>query len=249
MNQDFTALSEDELWLCHLSCVPWSDPGQWARYFARAEEMLGAGVTHLDKNDPVRRRVKQGEVAEYVTNMGKREDSRWVFGKMEAIGVQFSIRHYRDVHGWPNSINWYFPAGFVEQAGSGRMVRSLFDHGNATLCPFYGYADAKRHISCKKKESGAVNIQAELIGVFWLTFFDQHYVGLIGKERFETLNGIDVSFENGATLDLAETPSSVPDGLRVRIETTLRSRLFVEPKDSTVKRPGEYALTFDQLRG
>src|SRR5260221_6017215 len=107
MTDDFAPPSSpDELWLCHLSCVSWSDSGRWIQYFDRAEEILGSSITHLDKNDPVQRRVKPGklaEVAEYVISMGKQEDSRWVFGRMESIGVEFSLRHYRDIRGWPNS--------------------------------------------------------------------------------------------------------------------------------------------------
>lgn len=251
MTDDFSPVSPDELRLCHLSCVSWSEPDRWIRYFARAEEILGASITHLDKDDPVKRRVKPGkltEAAEYVTLMGKRDDSRWVLGRMESIGAEFSVRHYRDIRGWPNSINWYFPAGFADNASGAKTIRSLFDCGNATLSPFYAYADTKDHVASKKKESGAVNIQAELIGVFWLSYFDARYVTFIGKDKFDELQGVRVKFDSGVTLDLGETPSFVPHGLRGQTEVKLGPKLFVEPKDMLAKRPGQYALTFEQLR-
>jgi len=252
MNDDCTPLSNDELWLCHLSCVLWSEPERWIRYLGRAEELLGANITHLDKADPVRRQVKSGklsEVANYIISMGKREDSRWVFGKMETIGVEFSIQHYREVRGWPNAINWYFPPKFVEKINGATVIRTLFDFGNATLTPFYGYSDTKSHIARKKKETGSVDIQAELLGVFWLSFFDANYVTFIGKEKFNSLQGIGVKIDNGATLELGETPASVPNALRHTVEVEIGSKLFVDPKDMTDKRPGQYALTFDQLAG
>lgn len=251
MTDDFSPLSSEELWLCHLSCESWSEPERWVRYFGKAEEILGASITHLDKTDPVRRRVKPGklaEVAEYVTLMGAREDSRWVLGKFEPIGVEFAVRHYRDIRGWPNSINWYFPVGFADNAAGTRAIRCLFECGNTTLSPFYGYSDTKNYPASKKKESGAVDVRAELPGVFWLTYFDAHYVTFIGKDKIAELQGVRVDFDGGATLELGESPVSTPLGLRGKAEMVLGPKLFVEPKDKLAKRPGQYALTFDQLR-
>ena len=251
MTDDFAPLAPNELWLCHFSCAAWSGADRWARYFGSAEDILGASITHLDKDDPVRRRVKAGaltEVSEYVTFMGKRDESRWVFGKMESIGVEFAVRHYRDVRGWPNSINWYFPAGFADSASGALVIRRLFDCGNTTLSAFYAYGDTRDQVSSKKKESGAVNIQSELIGVFWLSYFDTLYVSFIGRERFDELQGISVKFDGGATLELGTTPSSVPHERRADAEAKLGRKLFVEPKDMSTKRQGEYALTFEQLR-
>lgn len=250
-NNDFAPLSSDELWLCHLACVSWSEPGRWLRYFGHVQEILHANITHLDKEDPVRRRVKPdglSEVADYAAIIGKREDSRWVHGKMKSIGVEFTIRHYKSVQGWPNSISWYFPAGFVDSPAGARTIHSLFDCSNASLSPFYAYADTKNNVALKKKESGAVNVQAELVGIFWLTYFDAHYEAFIGKEKLKSLQGATSVSSNGVTLILGETPSSVPSGLRNRIESELGPKLFVQPKDFHSKRPGQYALTFDQLR-
>src|SRR5260370_41182980 len=251
MNNDSSPVSQDELWLCHLSCMSWSEPDRWIRYFEGTELILGAHITHLDNDDPVRRRVKPGklaEIADYVTSMGKHEDSRWIFGRMEASDVEFSVQHYRHVRGWANAIDWYFPAGFVDDPAGTKAIRSLFDIGNNTLSAFYGYADTKAHIASKKKESGAVNIQAELIGVFWLSYFDAHYLAFIGKEKIDELQGMNVRFDGGRTLDLGQTPSSFPNRHRAELEIALRPKLFVEPKDVGTKRPGQYALTFDQLR-
>jgi hypothetical protein len=251
MSEDLNGPSQDELWLCHLSCESWCEPERWNQYFGAAEKVLGSHITHLDKNDPVRRRVKPGnfrDIAEYITSMGKHEDSRWVFGKIEGLGTEFKLQHYRNVRGWSNTLDWYFPPGFADKAAGGKVIRALFGLGNATLSPFYAFADTKVHVSSKKKQSGSVNIQAELIGVFWLCYFDAHYVAFIGKDRLNGLNGVNVMVNSGATLDLGDTPSSVREGLRNEVEVSLGSNLFVDPKAVIAKRPGQYALTFDQLR-
>jgi hypothetical protein len=251
MSDDFAPISSDELWLCHLACVPWTEPNCWTRYFGDAQKILEADVTHLDKEDPARRRVKSNElsdVAEYVSSLGKREDSRWVFGRMAEIDVEFTLRHYKVVQGWPNSINWYFPEGFSDTPFGARAIRRLFDLGNVALSTFYGYADTKATLARKKKESGAVNIQAELIGVFWLSYFDAHYVSFIGQDKFAALQGIEVLFDGGVTLELGDSPSSLAPGCREYVELQLGKSLFVDPKDVICKPPGRYALKFDQMR-
>jgi hypothetical protein len=244
-------IDPDELWLCHYSCMSWSDPDRWIGYFRTVEGILGARITHLDQNDPVRRRVKPGEfaeLAEYVVSMGERENSRWLHGKMASVRLSFSVQHNRDfrVPGFPNSVSWYFPARFVDNASGLDAVRSLFECGDTWLSPFYAYSDIKAQIASKKKE-WAVDLRAELLGVFWLTYFNSRYVEFIGKDKFKELPGISVKFDGGATLDLGESPWSVPDGLRAQAQAKLCPKLFVESNEVLRKRPGEYALTYEQL--
>jgi hypothetical protein len=252
MSDESTPVPAGEFWICHYSCAPWSEPDGWMQYFEKAAEILDADITHLDKNDPVRRRVKASDsvaIGQYLTAMGAREDSRWVFGKMAGIGVEFSVRYYRDVRLWPNSTNWYFPPEFVETPSGVAAIRALFDLGNTALSPFYAYVDLKQAIGTKKKESGSVNIQSELVGVFWLTFLSAQYVVFIGESRLRALAELEVvESEVGTTLCLGRTPSSVSGARRREIEESLRPRLFVDPAVTVMKRPGQYALTFDQLR-
>jgi len=250
-SENFAGLSASEVWLSHFACVSWLDDDRWTRYLASAEEILGADITHLDQNDPVRRRVSPAQlpgIAKYVTSIGKREDSRWVFGRIASIGVDFSIRHYREPRGWPNSATWYFPQDFFQNAANIEAICRLFDQGNHSLNPFYAYADAKDLVCRKKKESGAVDIQAELLGVFWLSYFGPQYVSFLGKEAIAGQPEVRATFNDGVTLRLGETPSSVPSGLRENMEVRLGRETFVEPNDSQRKRPGQYALTFEQLK-
>ena len=240
-----------DLWMYHFACGAWSECDRWSHYFDRAQGLLEANITHLDQNDPVRRRVKTGtssDLANYVTALGKRENDRWVFGRIESLKVEFSIRHHREVRNWPHSISWYFPPQFQESPGCIDRLCQLFDLGNTAIEPFYGYADTKDRISAKKKPSGSVDIQAELLGVFWLTYFDSHYVNFFGTEKINGLKSSHVKIDGGATLRLGETPSQVPLGLQDDLQAILGQNTFVEPGDAFRKRPGQYALTFDQIR-
>ena len=249
--EDFALLPTNEIWVSHLACVSWMEEGPWTTYLASAEDILGASITHLDKNDSMKRCVKPGrfpEYAEYLTSMGKQEDSRWIFGRLASIGVDFAVRHYRECRGWPNSATWYFPPNYFQDPTNIEAVYRLFEQGNLSLSPFYAYADEKTIVSRKKRESGAVDIQAELLGVFWLSYFGPPYVSFFGKDTLAGIPEAKVVFNGGATLRLGGTPSSVPNGFRESIEAELGLKAFVEPSDMLRKRPGQYALTFAQMR-
>jgi hypothetical protein len=241
----------DELWLGHCSCMSWLDAARWKEYFSKVEEILGAAITHLDENDPLRRRVQPGhatQFARYMISFGQEEGSRIVFGKMASIRATFTISHYRNYRdpGFANSIDWYFPPVFAENASRLAEIRSLFDCGNTVMSPFYAYSDAETQITIKNQE-WAVDLEAELLGVFWLTYFNDRYVEFIGKDKFEKLRRIGVKFNGGATLDLGESPRSVPEGLRAQAQGILGRKLFVEPEKGRRKRRGTYALTYEQL--
>jgi hypothetical protein len=137
----------------------------------------------------------------------------------------------------------------VENTSGLRAIRGLFDCGNQSLSPFYAFSDIKANLVIKKKEYGAVHDQEELLGVFWLTYFNSRYVEFIGESKFRDLPSEIVKFDGGATLDLGESPWSVPDGLRAQAQAILSPKLFVEPDRLMRKLPGEYALTFEQLCG
>lgn len=238
-----------DLWLRHFSCQPLLAADDWAAYFEEAQRILGASISHFDENDPVRRRVKPGDsraLGEYAIAFGEQESSRWVFGRMASIGVDFDITLHRETRVWPNTAAWY-PRVAPNDGDAATQARALFDCGNRRLGAFYSYVDQESVQSAKTKVSGSVNIFAELVGVFWLTYFGPHYLKFIGRDRIAQLEGVRVSLDEGATLSLGETIADVPDGLRRQVEAALGPRLFVDPADHSDKRPGQFALRGEQL--
>jgi hypothetical protein len=246
--------SEDdtELWMSHYSCASWITADRWIRYFKRVQEILDAPITHLDEDDPVRRKVTElADAADFVTRFGEKEDSRWLFGEMRSINVNFSMWFFRDAPERMNSINWHGPAEMFDDPTRVNQICDLFDCGNRFLDAFYGYADTREVQSRKswRKEFGAVDLQDELHGVYWLTYFNDRYVEFFGRKKLMGLENATVNSNSGATLRLAETPVAVPEGLREKVENALGPKSFVAPqRDITIKRPGQYALTFEQLR-
>lgn len=237
-----------ELWIAHHSIDAWQEPSRWTAYFEEAQRLVGSPLTHLDVNDPVKRKVASlADAGNYVCAFKAREDSRWLFGKFVDIGIEFSVQHYRQLGHYPNTLKWHVPLSFVEKPENRQRLKVLFDLGNQAFKSFYAYADDVAQIASKKKSSGAVDIQAELLGVFWLTYFNAAYVEFFGKEKFNGFPGVEHGSDGSITIVLGGSPQSVTSGLREQSAETLGKQSFVNPSDILGKQRGRFALTFQQL--
>src|SRR5260221_1563851 len=190
----------NDLWIDHISIEAWSEAALWAGYFGQVQQLLGSPLTHLDVNDPARRKLGSLEDAgAFVCAFGIGEDSRWLLGKFKALGIDFSIRHFRQLGRWPNSLTWHVPLSFVEKPDKLQQIKAVFDLGNRTFKPFYSYSDERAEISSKKK-SGALDMETELPGDFWLTYFNGPYVAFFGQEKFERFPGVDLGSDGSITI-------------------------------------------------
>jgi hypothetical protein len=243
-------LNRAELWVSHMTCIELLSPRIWEDYLCSVQAILGARITHLDENDPVRRRVS-GEhskaLGEYIACIAKEEQTRWVFGRMASIGVEFTLHIQTSERQMASSIDWTIPAHWLTPERI-PIARDLFRVGNDRLRAFYSYSDRAQHIAAKNKSTGAVNVFCELVGVFWLTYFNNAYVAWIGPERFATLTGVDVIYDSGATLCLGSAPETIAEDARANCENALGRDLFVDPKSHRIKRIGQFALSWEQLR-
>lgn len=237
-----------ELWIAHHSIDAWQEPSRWTGYFDEAQRLLGSPLTHLDVNDPMKRKVASlTDAGNFVCAFKAHEDSRWLFGKCAGIGIELSVQHYRRLGHYPNTLKWHVPPSFVEKPENRQRLKALFDLGNRTFKPFYAYADDVAQIASKKKSSGAVDIQAELLGAFWLTYFSAAYVTFFSSEKFDRLSGVERGSDGSVTMVLGNSPESVANELREQVVTTLGPQSFVNRKDVLGKQRGRFALTFPQL--
>lgn len=237
-----------ELWMAHHSICSWQEPSRWTGYFEEAQRLLGSPLTHLDVNDPVKRKVaSRADAGNFVCAFKAREDSRWLFGEFRDLRIDFSIQHYRKLGHWANTMKWHVPQVFLEKSENLRCLKKLFDLGNQTFKPFYGYSDDAAQVASKKKPSGAVDLRAELLGVFWLTYFNAAYVRFFGMDKFNGLSGVEHGSDGSITIVLGDSPQLVTDELRERVAVTLGKQSFVNPTDLLDKSPGRFALTFEQL--
>jgi hypothetical protein len=243
-----------ECWIKNFGIMPWLEPETWLNFYSAAEEILSAKLSNLDTNDPPRRKVKRKEfdhTGEYTTDFGSTEQSRWIFGRFKDAKVEMTLQHYRTVRSdqrdFPNSLTMYFPDGYSETEEGAIKIERVLELSNRLLKPFYSFADLRNIIVKKKKPQGAVNIQEELLGIFWLTFFNNKYVDFFGREKMDGVPGI--SFANdGVNIKLAQKPTECSEIERLKLEKIFGAESFVDPKVTVPKGIGKAALSFEQLQ-
>ena len=222
----------------------------WLRFFANLENLLNAKLSHLDTNDPIRKKVASlDEAADYVCSIGEQEGSRWLFGKFTKakVKVRISISLFKDARSFPNSVYLYFPEKAFDKDEESNLLYDIFVEGNRRFKPFYSFCDSDAMVTRKKKSSGfSVDLQAELIGMFWLTYFNRSYVEFFGQSKFEELPCKKFNLQDGIAIKLGASPLLL-DISREEAESFLGKKSFVEPELGFDKPIGKNALTFDNI--
>lgn len=239
-----------ELWIAHHSVDAWQAPSLWTAYMEEAQQLVGSPLTHLDVNDPLRRKVTSlADVGNFICAFDPREESRWLFGRCGKTGIGLSITHYRQPgqNRRCNYLRWHTPLSFVEQGENRKRLKALFDLGNRTFKAFYAYSDDVEQLKKKNKPSGSIDIETELPGVFWFTYFSPAYVAFFGKDKFSGVPSVEHGSDGSITIVLGDSPKSVANELREQVAAMLGKQSFVNPSDILVKQRGRFALTFPQL--
>jgi hypothetical protein len=239
-----------DVWINHLSIENWADPQRWRLFFAEAQQIFEGTLTHLDLTDPVREKVTSlEEAANIVCNFGEKETNRFVFGKFKEKRVSFSVVMRKEAGSGVNYFQWRLPSVFSKNQDQIKKIEALFDLGNKYFLPFYAYADVLSEIRKKSKPRGSVDVQSELMGAFWLTYFNDAYLNFFGHQKFDDFEGASYLEAGGVVVRLGESPLSVNADTRSRAEIAIGKNSFVDPLDSDRfgKRRGEFVLTFDQL--
>jgi hypothetical protein len=241
-----------ETWIQAFTVKPWMNSNSWFDFFSKTEAILTAKLSSLDTNDPPKRNINKlnfESIGEFITNFGLNEDARWIFGRFKNANIDIMIHHHKNIRSsegdLPNSISFFFPEGYCDTESGLRCVDLMFDLINNILKPFYSFADWRDAIVKKKKIQGAVNIQEELIGIFWLTFFNDKYMEFFGRDKLALIHGF--SNTAGFKLKLAESPSTVTSKKREEIEMALGKESFVDPTNTQIKALGMTVLPFVRL--
>jgi hypothetical protein len=242
-----------ECWIKIFAVTPWVDANVWVEFHSKAEEILSAKLTNLDTNDPPRRKIKRAEfklTGIFTTDFGIDDQVRWIFGRYKDVKVEMTLQHYKTLRSgifdFPNSLTLYFPDGFSESEKGLEKIEHMFNLGNKLLNPFYSFADLQYIITKKRKPYGAVNIQEELLGIFWLTFFNNKYIEYFGHDKLAQMPNAFFG-SHGFTLKLSKGPNYSSEFERKQLENILGSASFVDPKEPVSKPIGQSVLSFEQL--
>lgn len=243
----------NECWIKIFSVVPWGTPPLWLDFFRVAEEILGAKLTHLDIDDPPKRTVTRAnfeQSGDFAVGFRPQENARWLFGRFKGAKVEITAHHHKTARiaerDFPNSLTIYFPEHYLDTEGGAACVERLFNEANRIFLPFYSFADLRSAVVTKKKSTGAVNLQEELLGVFWLTYFSSAYVNFIGPGALAG-TGCAMPTSGGLVLKLGGTPGACSVETRRQMEVKLGQDFFVNPVADRLKPLGRHALTFAQL--
>jgi len=170
-----------------------------------------------------------------------------LFGKFGKSKIQTSISLYKDYKLFPNNVSLYFPERYVGNSDGTKLLNDIFLLSNKHFGPFYSLCDFMSVIKKKKKLTGfSVDLQAELIGMFWLTYLNKSYVDYFGKDRFELLPCKYIDGLDGVFVNLGKSPLNV-DISREKIEYLLGKESFVDPLLNFDKPVGRNALMFNQM--
>ena len=240
-------MNQIQIMLCSLGNL--FDKNIWKEYFYKLEHLIGSKLSHLDINDPIRKKVSDLEdAAGFVCNISEAQTSRTLFAKFGKSKVEMTITLYRDAEHFANNIAIYFPEKFVsDNENRIQVINNVFTMSVENIKPFYALADTVQAISGKRKASGfAVDLQTELIGVFWLTYFNKAYVDYFDKSKFQEIPSRQIEGLDGSMVELGESPSAV-NVARDQVEALLGKESFVDPLLGYDKPIGKTALRFDQL--
>lgn len=238
---DYTAIR-------HQAVTDWANPLLWAAYLEQSQMIVGDKFKYLDDRDPMRRKAQSftpHENAEFITTF---KQYRHILGKFDRAPLALSIFLCRDDPENLNGLGWSIKGDTTDRALA-RIASRLFDLGNRLLKPFYAYCDTVANLQTKVKAVGGIDPEAELKGVFWLTYFNARYRKFFGEAKFKSIVFAKPSANRGVKIQLGESPGSYDPKLRLAIEKKLGRETFVDPRSRREKEPGNrHVLSFDDLR-
>lgn len=239
-----TGLGAQRVWISQLSVERWDEPGRWVRFLLAAQEALGVNLSHVDTNDPVRRRAASvEEAAEYICHFGEQEELRWVFLKF-GRAASCTIHYSKVADRWPNYVTWTLDS----RKCSNDVCKNLFSATNEYLDPFYAFIDLREWVVRKRKPSGAINVEVELVGMFWITYFGAAYTRFFGADRLSKVAELHHDGKGGTYVSLGSDPASVGSTVRQGAEGLLGNDHFWCGDENLPKVPGLFALTLKQLK-
>ena len=238
----------NEIQMTFYSLLNLFDRSLLVKLLSELERVFGQKLSHLDVNDPMRKKVSDLETAaDYICAIGEEESSRRVFGKFGKSKIELSISIFKEATLFPNSLSIHFPEKVTGGNEGLSMLRNAFEESNRCLKPFYSICDSMDTIASKRKATGyAVDLQAELIGVFWLTYFNKAYVEYFEEPKFQEIPSRQIEGLDGCMMELGESPFTVAVA-RNQVEALLGKESFVDSSLGYDKPVGKNALRFDQL--
>lgn len=222
----------------------------WEILFEKIVELSVVDFTHIDTNDPLRNKVASAkEASNYFSHLLPIKHDLWVFGKIgkpKKIDLMINLSNNEGENAFPDYIHLSFSRLDINKEKDILYLNNIFIEISKIIKPFYAICDLSKYISQKKNEKGgSVNIQEELIGVFWLTFFNNKYSEFL-EIREKGIDDCIIEELDGNLIKLGETPLNLIL-YRAEAEEKIGKIFFVDPKFILNKSIGKYALSFKEV--
>lgn len=231
------------------SVCNWNSVDLWESYLEMCERVLESPLTHLDKRDPIRRKVAPGslrEQSEYACSFTPDDGNIHMWGEFREIGARCTLIHHRSPGMFEQNVFWNLPDEFASSRA--KACEQLFRESIQRLAPFYGYTDYDYWVAGRYPGGGPLNFQAELRGIAWMTYFSRPYVHFFGEDKLMSLPGAKRDRRRGVFLKLSDSPDDIELSEKLAIQDMLGKQSFFNPRAKKPKKAGENALLFDDLR-
>lgn len=222
---------------------------KWLELFENIEVYSKLKMTYLDEKDPLRNKISNfKEAAEYINGLNKNKNSWYIGGKIgKPMQIYLTIQSSKNKNedAYPDKVSFCFEKINLQEEGVGEYLKVFFIKIIETLEPFYAICDIQDAISKKKKKTGfPINIQCELTGIFWLTYFNDIYSHYLGFDKLPS--HINEKLNKGSLISLGKSLSKI-EILGSEIEKLIGNSHFVDINTTLDKPIGKYVLTFEGL--
>lgn len=221
-----------------------SDYDVLAKFISFMEINFKAQISHIDSADPPKRKALcADDAANYISSAIKLGKANRFFGKFGKSGIHIQISAFQPIDSFPNEVSIFFPSSSVSRIDGQRRVVRGFEEGISSFKPFYAICDHIMRIYEKRKPSGlSVDLRAELLGVFWITYFDSNYVRFIGEDKFSEIKYGRKTLDGGVMILIDDFNAASSFG--ASIERLLGTDHFVDTASYSEKQPGVHAIDF-----
>lgn len=221
-----------------------SDYDVWAKFISFMEINFEAQISHIDSADPPKRKALcADDAANYISSEIKLGKSNRFFGKFGKSRINIQISAFQPIDSFPNEVSIFFPSSAISRLDGQRGIVRGFEEGVSSFKPFYAICDQIMRIYEKRKPSGlSADLRAELLGVFWITYFDSNYVRFIGEDKFSKIHHGRKNLEGGVMILIDDFNAVSSFG--ASIEKLLGTDHFVDTASYSEKQPGVHAIDF-----
>lgn len=221
-----------------------SDYDVWEKFISFMEKNFEAKISHIDSADPPRRKsLCADDAASYISSSIRLGKISRFFGKFGKSKIFIQISAFQPIDSFPNEVSIFFPLSAVSTAESQKGIVRSFEEGVSSFKPFYAICDHIMKIHAKRKPSGlSVDLREELLGVFWITYFDSNYVRFIGDDRFSGIKHGGKVLGGGFMILIDDFNAAASFGSS--IEMLLGKDHFVDTASYYEKQPGVHAIDY-----